>query len=85
MYSYKNSLLPSKFRNSFPLNNQIDNYNTRNADAFRSPFCRTNTRQFSVRYQGPKYFNSFIDNDICNSISLSSFKVNLKKYIFNSY
>ena len=51
MYSYKHSLLPIRFRNTFPLNNQTDNYNTRNAVAFKLPFCRTNTRQFSASYQ----------------------------------
>ena len=55
MHYYKHSLLPIRIRN---------------ADAFKLPFCTTNTRQFSVSYQGPKYFNS-LDNDICNSISLS--------------
>ena len=51
MYSYKHSLLPIRFRNTFPLNNQTHNYNTRNAVAFKLPFCRTNTRQFSASYQ----------------------------------
>ena len=51
MYSYKRSLLPIRFRNTFPLNNQTHNYNTRNAVAFKLPFCRTNTRQFSASYQ----------------------------------
>ena len=52
MYSYKHSLLPIRFRNTFPLNNQTHNYNyTRNAVAFKLPFCRTNTGQFSASYQ----------------------------------
>ena len=68
MYSYKHSLSPIRLRNTFLLNNQTHNYNTRDADAFKLPFCRTNTRQFSVTYQTPKYFNS-LNNDICNSIS----------------
>ena len=51
MYSYKLSLLPIRFRNTFPLNNQTHNYNTRNAVAFKLPFCRTNTGQFSASYQ----------------------------------
>ena len=50
MYSYKHSLLPIRFRNTFPLNNQTHNYNTRNAVAFKLPFCRTNTR-LSASYQ----------------------------------
>ena len=83
MYSYKNSLLPNKFKNVFLLNNQTHSYNKRIADAFNLPFCRTNARQFSVCYQGPKYFNS-LDEDICNSVSLSSFKSSLKQNIYSN-
>ena len=84
MYSYKNSLLPSKFKNAFILNNQTHSYNTIIAHAFNLPFCKTNARQFSVCYQGPKYFNS-LDQNICNSVSLSSFKSSLKQYIYSNY
>ena len=85
MYSYKNSLLPSKFKNAFILyNNQIHSFNTRIAHAFNLPFCRTNTRQFSTCYLGSKYFNS-LDKNICNSVSLSSFKSSLKQYIYSNY
>ena len=84
MYSYKNSLLPGKFKNAFLLNNQTHSYNTRIADAFNLPFCRTNARQFSVCCQGPKYFNP-LDKDICNSVSLFSFKSIPKQYIYSNY
>ena len=30
-------------------------YNTRNANILRTPFCRTKLRQFSLRFQGPKF------------------------------
>ena len=46
MFSFENSTLPSKFNNFFLLNSQIHNYNTRNAQSFRLPLCRTNTRKF---------------------------------------
>ena len=72
MFSYKHSLLPIRFRNTFPLNNQTHNYNTRNAVAFKLPFCRRSTKQFSASY-------------ICNSISPSFFKISLKNYFVNSY
>ena len=58
MFSLKNSTLPSKFNNLFLINSQIHNYNTRNAHSFRLPLCRTNTRQFSIYFQGPKFHNS---------------------------
>jgi len=55
MFSFKNSTLPSKFNNLFFMNSQIHNYNTRNAHSFRLPRCRTNTRLFSIYFQGPKF------------------------------
>ena len=58
MYSYKKSLLPNRFKNMFVLNSDIHGYSTRDLMAFRVPLCRTNIRQFSIRFQGPKFFNS---------------------------
>ena len=77
MHYYKNSLLPSKFMNAFLLSNETHSYNTRIGHAFNLPFCKTNARKFSVCNQGPKYLIS-LDKDICNSVSLSSFKSSLK-------
>ena len=84
MYSYANSLLPNQFKDVFPLNKQIHSYNTRLASAYRLPFCRTNTRQFSVFYQGPKFYNS-LDIDIRNCKTISSFKKNLKLFFLKKY
>ena len=50
MFSLNNSTLPSKFNNLFQINSQIHNY-------IRLPLYRTNTRQFSVYFQGPKFYN----------------------------
>ena len=60
MFSFENSTLPSKFNNFFLLNSQIHNYNTRNAQSFRLPLCRTNTRKFSIYFQGPNFLSSFL-------------------------
>jgi hypothetical protein len=48
--------------------------------AIRTPLCRTNIRQFSVRFQGPKFFNS-IPIDIISITSFVSFKRKLKNYL----
>ena len=80
MFSFKNSILPRKFENIFTTNNQIHNYNTRHANSFRLPLCRTNIRQFSVFYQGPKFFNS-LSPEITGSSSLASFRKKLKSSI----
>ena len=74
MYSYQNSLLPAKFDNTIPLNMQFHSYNTWNANDFHVPLCKTYyTRQFSVYYQGPKFYDS-LDSDIIDVISITSFK-----------
>ena len=64
MYSYQNHTLPSKFHCKFTLQSQIHSYNTRNSCKFRLPFCRTRTKQFSVFYQGPKFYNTLNTNTI---------------------
>ena len=84
MFSFKNSILPRKFENIFTTNNQIHNYNTRHANSFRLPLCRTNIRQLSVFYQGPKFFNS-LSPEITGSSSLASFRKKLKSSIIINY
>ena len=84
MYSYQNRTLPLKFNCKFTLQRQIHSYNTRNSHAFRLPFCRTNIKQFSVFYQGPKFYNS-LTTEIVNSTSPASFKKAIKVFICNNY
>ena len=84
MFSLKNSTLPSKFNNLFLINSQIHNYNTRNAHLFRLPLCRTNTRQFSIYFQGPKFYNS-LNSTITGSSSSASFKRKLKEFLLSTY
>ena len=84
MFSFKNSTLPSKFNNFFLLNSQIHNYNTRNAQSFRLPLCRTNTRKFSIYFQGPNFYNS-LTSDITSSPSSASFKRKLKEFLLSRY
>ena len=44
----------------------------------------SNIWQFSVRYQGPKFFNS-LEDEIVNSISFQSFTVKLKMFTINVF
>ena len=80
MFSFRNSTLPSKFNNFFFTNSQIHNYNTRNAHSFRLPLCRTKTGQFSIYFQGPKFYNS-LNSAITGSSSSASFKRKLKEFL----
>ena len=84
MFSYQIRTLPPKLASKFTLNSQIHTYYSRNSDAFHLPFCRTNIKQFSVFYQGPKFYNS-LDIDIINFSSTASFKKALKSFFFNNY
>ena len=84
MYSCKNSSLRPRFNNNFYHSNQFHPNSTRNSQAYRLPYCRTNTKKFSPFFQGPKFFNSF-DNEVINSQSLSSFKKKLKIKLLSKY
>ena len=84
MYCHKNSLLPKSFNSMFVLNNQVHTYDTRHSKAFHVPLCRTNIKQFCVRFQGPKLFN-YLPLELVNSTSLISFKRNLKAFFFFKY
>ena len=84
MFSLKNSTLPSKFNNLFLINSQIHNYNTRNAHSFPLPQCRANTRQLSIYFQGPKFYNS-LNSTITGSSSSASFKRKLKEFLLSTY
>ena len=58
MFLYHNNLLPICLLNLFVTNNQIHSHNTRNANSYRPHSCRTNIKQFTILYQGPKIWNS---------------------------
>ena len=77
MFSFKKGPLPDAFSEIFLLTNQIHHYNTRNSISFYLFSCRTNIRQFAIRFQGPKFFNSF-NTEIQNVDSFSQFKSKLK-------
>ena len=72
MYLFERGLLPNYFRDVFTLASQIHSYNTRNSSLFYIPHCQTNIRKFSIRFQGPKFFNS-LSREIQNSESISLF------------
>ena len=70
----------------FTLNAQLLGPKRRNAKHLRIPFCRINLRQFSLRFQGPKLFNSLPDEVISTSTkSITNFKVKIKSFLMSSY
>ena len=57
MYFLSTGNRPPKFDSFFSINNSIQSYNTRHASFLRLPLSKTNIRQFSLSFQGPKVFN----------------------------
>ena len=58
--------------NLFVTNSQIHNYNTRSAANYRYHPCRTNIKQFTILYQGPKLWNTlptFVSNTFQNRLA----------------
>jgi hypothetical protein len=58
MFCYKNVLLPPILLNLFITNNPVHNYNTRISENYRPQACRTNLKQFTILFQGPKIWNA---------------------------
>ena len=63
MFKFHNSLLPSTFNSFFVPINEIHDYNTKTSSnqSYSLPKTRTNYGIFSIRFQGPKIWNSIDD------------------------
>ena len=81
MHLFKRGLLPNYFRDMFALASQLHSHYTRNCNLFYIPPCRTNIRNFSIRFQGPMFFNS-LSPEIQNSESIRLFAKRIKKIPF---
>ena len=80
MYKYQNRLLPSVFLDLFQTGNQIHKYNTRSASELRPLKCRTNIKQSTILFQGPKIWNA-LPNSLTTSNSFFSFSKNFKSFL----
>ena len=78
MYLFKRDFLPNYFGDMCTIASQIPFLYTRNSSLFYKPLCRTNFRTFSIRFQGPAFFNS-LSRDFQNSESISLFGKRFKK------
>ena len=82
MYLFKKGFLLNYFRDMFTLASQLHLHYTRNCNLFYIPPCRTNIRNFSIRFQGPKFFNS-LSPEIQNSESICLFGKRLTKFLLS--
>ena len=80
MYLYHNDALPISFTQIFQTGNQIHQYSTRYSDFYRPHTCRTNIKNFSILFQGPRIWNS-LPNDIKNAPCFSIFKRVIKPFL----
>ena len=85
MHKFHQKLLPSVFDNFFADVRDLHTYNTRFAakHSYYFPKVRTNFGKFSIRYQGPKVWNSLEKN--IKSYSMSLFKKNMKQNVLDCY
>ena len=66
----------------FLFNCDVHSYNTRSKNSSRLPFCKTNVRKFSLRFQGPKIFNAR-SSEIQNASSTALFNPKLKSFFLD--
>ena len=85
MYRYHHELLPSDLpNNQFITQSEIHDHNTRHANDFHVDTTKTKLAQNNIKTQGPINWNK-LDANIKKSVSLASFKTNLKKHILTQY
>ena len=76
MFCYHHQIVLPLFSNSFLLNNQVHNHFTRSMGDYQSHTCQTNTKKFTVLFQGPSLWNSWPTN-ITNSETQPCFRKRL--------
>ena len=84
MYKYFKGLLPPLFNNYFTLNHHINKYKTRNSENLYVPFYRYQVSRSTIRFIGPKVWNS-TDTFLKQSPSLSSFKKRFKLQLIENH
>ena len=81
LYKIINGLVPAYLANKIRKRSDVHSYSTKHKDQLHSPFCRTTTAQRSFFYRSINIWNSLSYST--NSESLSNFKNNIKRKLFN--
>jgi ribonuclease P/MRP protein subunit RPP40 len=58
MYKFNHSLLPPWYDHYYKIGTDYHSYNTRASKSYRTIFARTNVRRFSIKFSGPRIWNS---------------------------
>ena len=77
MFYYHKQLLPPMFLSLFCTSSQIHSYEARPAKSYRPHHFRTNLKQFTILYQGPKIWSS-LSVSITGSTSFPTFKKKMR-------
>jgi len=78
MFRYERNLLPSAFNSFFPT--ALLTTQTRSNRTYICPYPRTNTRKFSIGYQGPLLWNN-LPNSIKTATGFSQYKCLTRAFI----
>ena len=82
MFRIQNNLLPALGHHQFVVNSAIHEYGTRKKDDLKLPYCRTNLRQNTICFQGPKLWNN-LPSDIKQTRSLNIFKRGIRQLVID--
>ena len=79
MYKHIRGILPNICNDMFMKHTPTHNYNVIQHIAYKIPLCKTNIKQNTTTYVGPKLWNTVImKNGIDNCTSISIFKRSMK-------
>ena len=86
VYKARNNILPYNIQNMFSPSTSVHSHNTRSSSKgnFSVKFCKTKLRSMSISIIGVKLWNQ-LDSRFLNATSLSSFRMNLKRFYISSY
>ena len=83
MFCY-NHMQPSSFLNLFITGGQVHTYAPRFVKNYRLHFCRTNIKQFTLLYLGPKIWNS-LPLSVSSSTTFAYFKKRLYDFLSRNF
>ena len=82
MYKIINRLISYNEHFDFRTNFQIHDHDTRQKNDIHQAYCRTQTRQNTLQFQGPKLWNA-LPTELKNVTPISHFKRKLKLHLFD--
>ena len=86
MYKHNRGMLPNIFNDMVIKHTPSHNYNMRQHIAYKIPHCKSNTKQNTLTYAGPKLSNTVVmKNHIDDCMSINIFQKAIKQYIWRTY